>query len=74
MNNVPFWELTLSGIIVSWPGVLVTVWLSHRGLKRHLDRRTDQQTGDIRGLTDAQTHVLLSRRKARLWERWHREP
>jgi hypothetical protein len=55
MDVPTFWELTLSGIIVSWPGIAVSVWLAVRHVKKHVDQRTASQTGDIRQMTDAQT-------------------
>lgn len=58
MRDPTFWELTLSGIVVSWPGVAVGVWLSYRGLKKHVDRRTDRQTNDIETLTAEQTEAI----------------
>lgn len=70
MNGFPFWEYTLSGLVVSLPTVIVTVWVSHRSLRSHIDKRTDAQTGDIKGITDAQTNILLSKRRAAMWRRW----
>jgi hypothetical protein len=55
-----FWRLTLSGIIVSWPGIAVSVWLAYRGVKKHVSSVTRQQTTVIENLTDAQTQALLS--------------
>lgn len=77
MDGFPFWELTLSGIIVSWPGIAVSVWLAVRHVKKHVNAATSAQTAniavitstqtaDIQGMTDSQTRVLLTRR----W--WHR--
>lgn len=73
MDGFTFWELTLSGIIVSWPGIAVSVWLGVRHVKRHVDRQTAEQTtqivgltrrqtGAIRDLTDDQTRLLVARR------------
>lgn len=73
MSGYPFWEVTLSGLVVSAPTIIVTVWLANRSLRRdlksHLDRRTEQQTGDFRGITNAQTSVLMARRRP-WWRPW----
>jgi hypothetical protein len=72
VNGAPFWELTLSGVIVSWPGIAVSAWLAVRHVKRHVDRQTNrqtqeidaitsQQTGAIEDMTRAQTRTLLGR-------------
>jgi hypothetical protein len=45
----------ISGIVVSWPGVAATVWLSHRRLQGHIDRQTSQQTKALAQMTDTQT-------------------
>ena len=50
----------ISGIVVSWPGVAATVWLSHRRLRGHIDQRTDRQTTEIRDLTESQTSALVA--------------
>jgi hypothetical protein len=72
VSAYPLWEVTLSGIVVSLPGIIVTVWISNRSLRRslkdHLSEVTGRQTSDIKGITDAQTAVLLSRRR-RPWRR-----
>jgi hypothetical protein len=68
----------ISGVVVAWPGVAVTVWLSHQRLKQHIagaaDSQTknlvvitDDQTRNIQNLTDQQTEQLLKRR---WWRRW----
>lgn len=49
----------ISGVVVSWPGIAVTIWLSHRKLRQHVDTVTRRQTGTIRNLTDSQTAILL---------------
>jgi hypothetical protein len=77
VNTGEFLALTLSGVIVNVAGIILTTWLSHRSLKRHLDTRTIQQTGDIRQLTDAQTgdiRQLTDAQTARLLKRrwWQR--
>lgn len=69
MSGYPFWEMTLSGLIVSAPTIVVTVWLSTRSLKSHLNKVTGRQTTAIKGITDDQTGVLLSRRRP-WWRPW----
>jgi hypothetical protein len=82
VTDLPFWELTLSGLAVSLPGIIVTVWISNRNLKSHLSKVTGEQTTAIRGMTNAQTttvkadlnaqtSVLLSRRRAKAWKWLH---
>jgi hypothetical protein len=55
-----FLTLTLSGMLVNLAGIAVTVWLSHRSLKRNLDAKTRQQTSDIASLTSRQTGTIAT--------------
>lgn len=63
LHDPVFWRTVTAGVIVSWPGIVVSVWLSHRGLRQHLDRVTRRQTGTIKDLTATQTEVLLAARE-----------
>jgi hypothetical protein len=61
---VGFWGNVLAEALGSVPVFAVGLYLSHRGLKRHLTRVTRKQTGDIRVITDEQTSELERRRAA----------
>ena len=53
------WELTLSGALVSWPVFIAGLFVSHRKLTRHVDKKLSQQTGQLVNVTDQQTETLL---------------
>jgi hypothetical protein len=53
-----FWTQVLAEVLASCPVFLAGLWVSHRKLKTHVDRKTDQQTGDIKTITDQQTAEL----------------
>jgi hypothetical protein len=72
VRNPEFWELTLSGALVSWPPILIGFWVQHRKLSRKLEKVTTGQTGSIQGITDRQTTELLTHRRRRSW--WHLWP
>jgi hypothetical protein len=55
----------LAEALGSVPVFAVGLYLSHRGLKRHLARVTRRQTGDIQVITDQQTTELERRRAQR---------
>jgi hypothetical protein len=66
-----FWELTLSGALVSWPPVVIGFWVQHRKLTRKLEKVTHTQTGSIQGITDRQTReLLLARQRRARWRFW----
>lgn len=50
-----FWLLTLSGIVVTWPPLILAFVVHHWRIRLYIDRRTTSQTQDIRHLTDIQT-------------------
>lgn len=60
-----FWGSVLAETLGSIPVFAIGLWLSHRGLKRHLNRVTRKQTGDIQVITDEQTTELERRRAGR---------
>jgi len=60
MGGYPFWEVTISGLIVSLPGTVASVWLGVRHVKKHIDRQTSRQTTEIRDLTESQTSDLVA--------------
>lgn len=75
MND--FLVFTVSGIIVAWPPVIISFVVHHWRIKLYIDKRTQdqtrdirqltsRQTGDIRQMTDAQTRALTGRRRRRL--------
>jgi hypothetical protein len=72
VKDPTFWELTLSGALVSWPPIVVGFVVQHRKLTRRLDKVTHVQTGSIQGITDRQTSELLLARRRRSW--WHLWP
>lgn len=54
-------QYTISGAIVSWPVFIAGLWFSHRNTQQHVDQVTEQQTHDVRKITDTQTATLLDR-------------
>lgn len=53
-----FWLQVLAAVIASAPVFLAGLWVSHRSLRAHVDRKTDAQTGAIAELTAEQTGVI----------------
>jgi hypothetical protein len=53
-----FWEQTLSGSLSSFPVFAAGLWLSHRSLKKHLTKVTNQQTSKLEATTNEQTRTI----------------
>ena len=61
-----FWGSVLAETLGSIPVFAIGLFLSHRGLKKHLSTVTRKQTGDIQVITDQQTTELERRRAERV--------
>ena len=53
-----FWTFTLSGVIVAWVPIAVGFIVHHWRIKVYINRQAEQQTGDVRRLTDCQTQDI----------------
>ena len=62
VNWDPVLQYVIGGLVVSWPPVLLGLWLNGRRTRRHVDRRTAEQNEMIAEMVRDQTAELLAER------------